>query len=100
MTNPVGPPTCKACAFNQALIKALDERLTALEIEVQGDPVEELLDEFAAEETRREARQAAIDEYHRRRQEEFYEKLPELKAVAEQQRAKYEAFMRARGFEP
>ena len=31
---------------------------------------------------------------------EFYERLPDLKVAAETQKAKYEAFMRERGFEP
>lgn len=82
------------------MIAKLDERMTALEIEVRGAPVEVLLEEFAAIKARRDARQAAIDEYHRLQQEEFYRRLPELKEVATQQRAKYEAFMRERGFEP
>jgi len=100
MSDPGGPRTCTACAHTQALIKQLDERLTALEIEVRGDPAEVLLDAFAAEATQREARKTAIDEYHRIQQKEFYERLPELKTAAEQQRAKYEAFMQARGFAP
>ena len=100
MSDPVDPRTCTACARTQALVKQLDERLTALEIEVRGDPAEVLLDEFAAEAMQREARQTAIDEYHRLQRKEFYERLPELKTAAEQQRAKYEAFMQARGFEP
>lgn len=100
MINPIDPITCKACALNRALIAKLDERLTALEIEVRGAPVDVLLEEFAADKAKRDARQAAIDDYHRLQEEEFYRKLPELKAVAAQQRAKYEAFMRERGFEP
>ena len=100
MSDPVDPRTCTACAHTQVLIKELDERLTALEIEVRGDPAEVLLDEFAAEEARRQDRLAAIDDYRRLQQEEFFQKLPELKVVAEQQRTKYEAFMRERGFEP
>ena len=100
MSDPVDPWTCTACAHIKALVKELDERLTALEIEVRGDPAEVLLDEFEAEATQREARQAAIEEYHRLEREAFYRKLPELKTAAEQQRAKYEAFMQARGFVP
>ena len=100
MSDPVDPRTCTACAHIRALVKELDERLTALEIEVRGDPAEVLLDAFAAEEARRQDRLAAIDDYRRLQQEEFYQKLPELKVVAEQQRTKYEAFMRERGFEP
>jgi len=100
MSDPIDPQICTTCARTQALVKGLDERLTALEVEVRGDPAEVLLDAFAADEARRQDRLAAIDDYRRLQQEEFYQKLPELKAVAEQQRAKYEAFMRERGFEP
>lgn len=100
MINPVDPLTCKACALNRALIAKLDERLTALEIEVRGAPVEVFLEEFAIAKARRDARQAAIDEYHRLQKEEFYRKLPELKEAAAAQRAAYEAFMREREFEP
>ena len=100
MSDPVDPQTCTACAHIKALVKELGERLTALEIEVRGGPAEVLLDAFAAEEARRQDRLAAIDDYRRLQQEEFYQKLPELKVVAEQQRTKYEAFMRERGFEP
>ncbi len=100
MSNPIDPITCKACAINRALIEKLDERLTALETDVRGAPVEVLLEEFATAKARRDARQTAIDEYHRLQEEEFYRKLPQLKEVATQQREKYEAFMRERGFEP
>ena len=100
MRDPLDPLTCKACALNRALIAKLDERLTALEAEGRGAPVEVLLEEFEAANAKRDARQSAIDEFSRQQQEEFYRKLPELKAVAAQQRAKYEAFMRERGFEP
>ena len=100
MSDPADPLKCRACARNEALIKQFEERLTALEIEVRGDPAEVLLDEFAAEEARRQDRLAAIDDYRRLQQEEFYQKLPELKVIAEQQRTKYEVFMRERGFEP
>ena len=100
MINPTDPITCKACALNRALIAKLDERLTALETEVRGAPVDVLLEEFDTANARRSARQAAVDEYHRLQEEEFYRKLPQLKEAAAQQRAKYEAFMRERGFEP
>lgn len=96
----MGPLTCKACALNRALIEKLDEQLTALEIEVHRALAEILLEEFAPAKARRDARQTAIDEYHHLQKEEFYRKLPELKEAAAKQRAKYEAFMRERGFEP
>jgi hypothetical protein len=100
MINPIDPLTCKACALNRALIAKLDERLTALEVEIRGAPAEILLEEFAIAKARRDARQSAIDEYNNLQKEEFYRKLPELKEAATQQRANYEAFMRERGFEP
>ena len=100
MSHPEDPVVCTACALQQVLIQELDKRVTALEIEVRGDPAEVLFNEFEAEATQREARQAAIEEYHRLEREAFYRKLPELKTAAEQQRAKYEAFMQARGFVP
>lgn len=65
MINPIDPITCKACALNRALIAKLDERLTALEIEVRGAPVDVLLEEFAADKAKRDTRQAAVAEYHR-----------------------------------
>ena len=100
MINPRDPITCKACALNRALIAKLDERLTALETDVRGAPVEVLLEEFAVAKARRDARQTAIDEYHRLQEEEFYRDLPQLKAAAAERRLRYEAFMRGRGFEP
>lgn len=100
MINPIDPITCKACAINRALIAKLDERLTALEVEVRGAPTDVFLEEFAVATTRRDARQTAIDDYHRLQEEEFYRDLPQLKAAVAERRARYEAFMRERGFEP
>ena len=100
MSDSIDPQICTTCADTQKLVTQLDERLTALEIEVRGDPAGVLFDAFEAEQERRQDRLTAIEDYRRLQQEEFYQKLPELKAAAEQQRAKYAAFMRARGFEP
>ena len=93
-------PACSECARNRALIAKLDERLSALEAEVRGAPVEVLLEEFDAAKARSNARRAAIAEYEALQQEEFYKELPGLKEAAARRRAKYEAFMRGRGFEP
>jgi len=100
MINPIDPVGCKACALNRALIAKLEERLTALEVEIHGAQAEILLEEFAVAKARRDARQSAIDDYNGLQKDEFYRRLPELKEAASQQRAKYEAFMRERGFEP
>jgi hypothetical protein len=100
MTNPVDPQICQACSANRALIEKLDERLTALETEVLGAPADALLGDFAARIAQANARQDAIDEYQRLRQEEFYRTMPGLKKAADEEDAKYEAFMRERGFEP
>jgi hypothetical protein len=100
MSNPTDPGTCEACAVNRELIAKLDERLTALEAEVRGAPLEVVLEEFEAATARRNARRAAIAEYEALQQEEFYKELPGLKEAAARRKAKYEAFMRERGFEP
>ena len=100
MSNPTDPGTCEACAVNRQLIATLDERLTALEAEVRGAPLEDVLEEFEAATARRNARRAAIAEYEALQQEEFYKELPGLKEAAARRKAKYEAFMRERGFEP
>lgn len=100
MHNPIDPLTCKACALNRALIAKLEQRLTALEVEVRGAPVDMLLEEFQDVKTRLDARQTAINEYQRLKRDEFYRRLPELKKAADADRAAYEAFMRERGFEP
>ena len=100
MNDPNDPLTCSECAQNRALIAKLDERLTALEIEVRGAPVEILLEEFETAKARRDARQAAIDEFNRLQQEEFYRRMPELKKTADANKTAYEQFMRDRGFEP
>ena len=94
------PPICRECALNRDLIAKLDERLTALEAEVRGAPVEILLEEFEAAKAHRDARRAAIDEFHRLQEEEFYKKLPELKKATDERKTAYERFMRNRGFEP
>ena len=95
-----GLPTCSECARNRDLIAKLDERLTALELDVRGAPVEVMLEEFLAVKQRRDARQAAIDDYHRLQREEFYRRLPEHEKAANERKAAYEQFMRDRGFEP
>lgn len=100
MSDPTDPLTCTACAVNRALIEQLDERLTALELEVRGAPAELLLEEFATAKARRDAKQAAIDDYRRAQEEEFFKRLPELKEASIREKAKYEAFMRDRGFKP
>ncbi len=100
MSKPVDPVECEACARNRELIAKLDERLTALEIEVRGAPVEVMLEEFQAAKARRDARQEAIDEFHQQRRDEFLKKWPELKKVADEQKEAYVIFMRDRGFEP
>jgi len=99
MSNPTDP-VCNECARNRDLIAKLDERLTALEAEVRGAPLEVVLEEFEASTARRNARRAAIAEYEVLQQEEFYRELPGLKEAAARRRSKYEAFMRERGFEP
>ncbi len=99
MINPTDR-VCNECARNRALIAKLDERLTALETDVRGAPVEVLLEEFDAAKAERDARRAAIKEYEALQQEEFYKELPGLKEAAARRRARYEAFMRERGFEP
>lgn len=53
MSNPTDPGTCEACAVNRQLIAKLDERLTALEAEVRGAPLEVVLEEFEAATARR-----------------------------------------------
>jgi hypothetical protein len=78
----------------------LDKRLSALEAEVFGGPRDIELQEFVTLEEKRNARDAALEEYNRLQREEFYRKLPELKEQAARQRAAYETFMRERGFEP
>jgi len=100
MTSPVDPTECQACANNRALIEKLDERLTALETEVLGAPAEALLGDFAARSAHADARQDAFDEYIRLRDEELYRAMPGLKKAADEEQAKYEGFMRERGFEP
>ncbi|MDP2322035.1 MAG: hypothetical protein Q8O42_22185 [Acidobacteriota bacterium] len=100
MINPKDPMACRTCALNRALIAKLDERLTALETEIRGAPVDVLLEEFDAAKARQDARQAAVAEYHRLQEEEFYRELPQLKAAAAERRMRFEAFMRERGFEP
>ena len=100
MINPKDPITCRSCALNRALITKLDERLTALETDVRGAPAEVLLEEFDTAKAQRDARQAAIEEYRRQQEEEFYRDLPQLKLAAADRRLRYEAFMRERGFEP
>ena len=100
MGNATDPATCEGCAINRALIAKLEERLTALEGEVRGAPADVLLEEFATANEPRDARQAAIDAYHDLEREEFYREMPWLKEAEDRRRAKYEAFMRQRGFEP
>lgn len=100
MINLKDPITCNACALNRVLIAKLDERLTALETDVRGAPAEILLEEFDAAKAQRDSRQAAIEEYRRLQEEEFYRDLPQIKAAAADRRLRYEAFMRERGFEP
>ncbi len=100
MINPKDPITCRACALNRALIAKLDERLTALETDVRGSPADVLLEEFDASKARRDARQAAIEDYRRLQEQEFYRDLPHIKKAAADRRVRYEAFMRERGFEP
>ena len=100
MDEPTDSLTCKACAHNRELIARLDERLTALEVEIRGAPVEIMLEEFQAAKARRDARQTAVDEFHRRRQEEFYKRLPELKKAADEHKVAYEQIHARSRFEP
>ncbi|MEO8682771.1 MAG: hypothetical protein ABI665_27225 [Vicinamibacterales bacterium] len=92
--------TCRECGRNRALLEQLQERLCALEAEVYGAPLNIDLEEFTTLQAKRNAREAALEEYHRLQREEFYRRLPELKAQAAKQRAAYEAFMRERGLQP
>jgi hypothetical protein len=100
MSTPTDLNTCEACAVHRELIAKLDERLTALEVEVRGAPAEVLLEEFSEAKARRDARQAAIDEYRALQREEYYRGLPGLKEAEARRREGYETFMRERGFEP
>ena len=100
MGNPTDPIACAACPLNRALIAKLEERLTALEAEVLGAPADELLEHLSATNVQPDSRQDATDEYNRLRQEEFYRTMPELKKAADEEQARYEAFMRERGFNP
>ena len=84
----------------QKELSALASRVAALEQEVNGPPAEELLEQFSATKNALDARAAAIEEYNRLQREEFYKALPLAREMAEKHKAKYEAFMRERGFEP
>ena len=78
----------------------LEQRLAALEREVTGPAAEELVEEFERVSEQHAAKEAAAREFERLKKEEFYEKVPWAREAAEKRRAEYEAFMRARGFEP
>ena len=97
---------CRAQARGSAAVKiqkelaALASRVAALEQEVSGLPAEELLEEFSDATKARDARAAAIGEYNRLQREEFYKALPLAREISEKNKAKYEAFMKERGFEP
>ena len=91
---------CAECSRNRAATAKLEKRVSALEAEVNGPPAEELLEEFRASIERREARLAAIKEYRRQLQDELYKDVPWAREMEERARAKYEAFMKERGFEP
>jgi len=91
---------CSACARSLAAIAKLEKRIAALETEVTGPPAEELLESSNSFMAQSDARWAAIQEYARLQQEELYKNLPWAREADERRRAKYEAFMRERGFEP
>jgi hypothetical protein len=91
---------CGACARALAAIAKLEMRIAALETEVTGPPVEELLDPSNRFMAQSNARWAANEEYNQLQQEELYKNLPWLREADERRRAKYAAFMRERGFEP
>lgn len=91
---------CRGCARNRRAIAALEKRLAALESEVNGPPTEDLLEEFKTLREQTDARRLAIREFSKIQEDEFYERLPQLKEAAAKQKAMYEAFMRERGFEP
>jgi len=78
----------------------LEQRIAALETEVTGPPVEELLEASTSFMARSDARWAAMQEYARLQKEELYKQMPWAREAAEKERARHDAFMRGRGFEP
>jgi hypothetical protein len=94
------PSSCRQCTRNQRAIRDLEQRLLLLEEEINGPPAEELLAQFEAQGREHAARWAAQQEYWKLQHEEFRDKFPWLREAAEKERARYEAFMKGRGFEP
>ena len=92
--------TCSGCARALAAIDKLEQRLAALEAEVTGPPVEELLESPSSFMSPADARLAAMQEYARLQKEELYKHVPWAREAAEKERARFTAFMRERGFEP
>lgn len=64
------------------------------------DPIDDLFEQLEACRRKYDAKLAAIKEYDRLQEEELFAKQPWLRELKEQRRARYEAFMRERGFEP
>ena len=94
------PAVCNACARALAEIATLEQRIAALETEVTGPPAEVILGQSKDFMARSDARWAASQEYARLQKEELYKNLPWAREADERRQAKYEAFMRERGFEP
>lgn len=67
---------------------------------MNGPPADQLMEQFETIKRDNAARWAAIDEFNRLEQDALYEKVPGLKEIAQNRKAKYEAFMKTRGFEP
>jgi hypothetical protein len=93
-------PVCSACARALVAIAKLEKRIAALEAEIVGPPAEVILDQSKDLMARSDARWAAMQEYARLQKEELYKNLPWAREADERRQAKYEAFMRERGFEP
>jgi hypothetical protein len=91
---------CSGCVRSLAAIAKLEKRVAALEAEVTGPPAEVLLEQSKDLMARSEARWAAIREYSRLQREATYEAVPWVREVEEKERAKFNAFMRERGFDP
>ena len=91
---------CSGCARSLAAIAKLEQRIAALETEVTGPPSDVILEQSKDFMARSDERRVAIQEYARLQKEELYKNVPWAREAAEQERARFEAFMRERGFEP
>jgi len=91
---------CGGCARSLAAIAKLEKRIAALETEVTGAPAEVILEQSKDFMARSDARWAAVQEWAQLQKEELYKNLPWAREADERRQAKYEIFMRERGFEP